>query len=82
MKVSIVSVSRFAAVPHLGQGTLIQDSFWARGDAPRPVSSTSSGKITGKSAWGTGTMPHLGQWITGIGQPQYLWREINQSRKR
>jgi len=32
---------------------------------------TSSGSTTGRSLSGTGTTPQLGQWITGIGQPQY-----------
>jgi hypothetical protein len=30
----------------------------------------SSGNLTGRSFYGTGTMPQLSQWITGIGQPQ------------
>ena len=28
------------------------------------------GKRTGKSSSGTGTIPHVSQWITGIGVPQ------------
>ena len=72
MKVSIVSVSRLAAVPHLGQSTFTQASNCFKGEAPRPVSSTFSGSCTGKCSWGTGTIPQLGQWMTGMGQPQYL----------
>jgi len=30
----------------------------------------SSGSVTGRSWSGTGTTSQVGQWITGIGQPQ------------
>jgi hypothetical protein len=42
----------------------------------------SSGSATGNCSTGTGTMPHDGQWMTGIGAPQYLWRLMSQSRSR
>src|SRR5579883_1285681 len=66
MNVSIVSVSRFAGVPQVGQGTFTHDSNLARGDGPRPDSSMSSGSCTGRSASGTATGPHLGQWMIAV----------------
>src|SRR5579871_2895770 len=35
--------------------------------------------MTGRSFSGTGTGPHLGQWIMGIGAPQYRCLETHQS---
>ena len=49
------------------------------GDLPTTEKSTSSGNNTGSWFSGTGWIPHLSQYTTGIGAPQYLWREINQS---
>ncbi len=82
MKVSIVSVSRLAGSPQDGQGTFTQSSCWARGEPPFPERSIPLGSSTGRSSRGTATAPQLGQWMTGIGHPQYRWREINQSRRR
>src|SRR3982750_1434731 len=67
--VSIVSVSRVAGPPHCGQVTCFQVGWWSSA-LPGLSKVTSSGSATGKSLSGTGTTPHLGQWITGIGQPQ------------
>ena len=70
MKVSMVSVSRFAALPQQGQSTFTQLSNWARGDPPLPSRLAPTGSSTGSCSAGTGTTPQLSQWITGIGQPQ------------
>ena len=82
MNVSIVSVSRRAGSPQVGQGTFTQSSSWARGEAPLPLKARLRGSSTGNWSTGTGTTPQLSQWITGIGQPQYRWREMSQSRSR
>lgn len=37
------------------------------------------GSSTGSWSSGTGTAPHDGQWMMGIGVPQYLWRDMSQS---
>ena len=58
--VSMVSVSRFAGVPHLGQSTLQKDSLVSKG-FPLPSNMTSLGNSTGRSSSGTGTTPHDGQ---------------------
>ena len=68
-KVSMVSVSRRAGWPHFGQVTCFQLGWWSSG-LPGLSKLTSSGSLTGRSASGTGTMPQLSQWMTGIGQPQ------------
>src|SRR4051794_34333345 len=68
-KVSIVSVSRRAAPPHCGQATWRQVGCRSSG-LPGLSNVTSSGSLTGRSAFGTGTTPQASQWITGIGQPQ------------
>src|SRR6266568_5652074 len=80
--VSMVSVSRFAGPPHLGQVVFTNDATFANGDPPRPVNWTSRGSTTGSWSSGTGTTPSVSQYTTGIGVPQYRWREISQSRKR
>src|ERR1035438_7628248 len=80
--VSMVSVSRSAAVPHFGHVTFRNAALLRNGDSPVPVILTSSGSTTGNCASGTGTMPHEGQWIIGIGVPQYRWRDTPQSFKR
>ena len=67
---SIVSVSRRAAPPHLGQTTFTKASDFSRGFPSTPENATSSGSTTGRSASGTGTTPQPGQWIAGIGVPQ------------
>jgi hypothetical protein len=67
--VSMVSVSRVAAPPHCGHLTCFQVG-WRSSGLPGRSKVTSSGKVTGRSAFGTGTTPQAGQWMTGIGQPQ------------
>ena len=82
---SIVSVSRLAAPPHFGQATLTQSAAAASGETPRGARSAprrSSGSRTGSWSSGTGTSPHDGQWMIGIGVPQKRCREISQSRSR
>src|SRR5262245_43171411 len=68
-KVSMVSVSRTDFSPQIGQGTCFQVGWWSSG-LPGRSKVTSSGSLTGRSFSGTGTTPWVGQWITGIGQPQ------------
>ncbi len=68
-KVSMVSVSRTAGLPQIGQATCFHVG-WRSSGLPGLSKVTSSGSLTGRSAAGTGTMPCSGQWITGIGQPQ------------
>ena len=68
-KVSIVSVSRRAGRPQLGQATLTKAACWASG-LPEPSGIRSSGRTTGRSFSGTGTTPHAPQWTIGIGVPQ------------
>src|SRR4029450_3760103 len=63
-KVSIVSVSRRTSPPQVGHFNFVswtKDSFRARGEPPSPVTSTSSGRMTGRSFSGTGTIPHFPQ---------------------
>ena len=81
---SIVSESRFAGPPHLGQSTLTHSSAAARGETPFGFRSApdSSGSTTGSWSSGTSTSPHFSQWMTGIGQPQNRWRDSSQSRSR
>ena len=68
-KVSIVSVSRRAARPQLGQATFRKDSHLFSG-LPLPSGTRSSGSTTGRSRSGTGTTPQASQWMIGIGVPQ------------
>ena len=68
-KVSIVSVSRRAGLPHCGQATCFQVG-WRSSGLPGLSKVTSSGSFTGRSFAGTGTTPQVSQWMTGIGQPQ------------
>src|ERR1700716_1668593 len=68
-KVSMVSVSRVAGSPQLGQVTCFQVG-WRSSGLPGRSKSTSSGNVTGRSLCGTGTTPQVLQWMTGIGQPQ------------
>ena len=69
-KVSIVSVSRFAGPPQLGQSTLTQSSAAASGERPFGRNSSTSGSTTGSWSSGTGTRPQRSQWMIGIGAPQ------------
>src|SRR5450756_2388093 len=75
INVSIVSVSRRAARPYLGHLVRQKSALSASGLYSR-------GSSTGSSDRGTATIPATSQCTTGIGQPQYRWREINQSRSR
>ena len=68
-KVSIVSVSRRAGLPHDGQSTFRKAARLFSG-LPEPSGIRSSGSTTGRSASGTGTTPHAAQWMIGIGVPQ------------
>ena len=68
-KVSIVSVSRRAGWPQVGQATFRKAACLASG-LPEPSGIRSSGSTTGRSFSGTGTTPHASQWMIGIGVPQ------------
>ena len=59
----IVSVSRFASLPHLGHLQLTNSSILARGLSPVSVGtySVTSGSNTGKSSSGTATHPQESQ---------------------
>ena len=67
---SMVSVSRRPSPPHCGHEARTNASFRASGDSPVGLNSASSGSSTGNSASGTGTAPHVGQWMIGMGVPQ------------
>src|SRR2546423_5512859 len=69
-KVSMVSVSRSAGPPQAGHVVWRNPSWCFRGDSPVGRNSTSSGSSTGSSSSGTATMPSVGQYTTGMGQPQ------------
>ena len=58
---SMVSVSRRAGPPHFGHVALTNSGTRPSGEPPVSVMSTLSGKITGKSFSGTGTMPSFSQ---------------------
>ena len=79
---SIVSVSRLAGSPQIGQTVFTNPSWRASGDSPPGRKSTSSGSSTGSWSSGTATSPCSGQCTIGIGAPQYRWRLISQSRSR
>ena len=68
----MVSVSRRAGPPHTGHVVSTHSLMPARGDSPVPLGSypCTSGSTTGSWLSGTGTVPHVGQWIMGIGAPQ------------
>ena len=57
----MVSVSRRAAPPQRGQVTRTKAACAASGEPPVPVKATSSGRTTGSSRSGTGTMPQRSQ---------------------
>ena len=61
MKVSMVSVSRRAGASHWGQATWVKVGCPASGDSPVGRNSASSGRSTGRSSSGTGTMPQAAQ---------------------
>ena len=56
----MVSVSRLAGLPHLGQEHFKKSSRLFRG-LPEPSGTQSSGNTTGKSFSGTGTSPQVSQ---------------------
>ena len=58
--VSMVSVSRRAAPPHLGQVVLIHSGTLSSG-FPSPPNFAFSGSLIGSSATGTGWTPHVSQ---------------------
>ena len=60
-KVSIVSVSRTAGPPQIGQVVFRNPSWRRSGDSPVGRNSTSSGATTGSWSSGTGTAPWSGQ---------------------
>ena len=67
---SMVSVSRRAGPPQLGQVALTNSGILPSGDPPVSVISMFSGRITGKSFSGTATMPSFSQYNMGMGVPQ------------
>ena len=71
-QLGIVSVSRFAGPPHLGQVVFIQSVARASAEEPSSVGSKSSisGSFSGSSLYGRGTQPHLSQCTRGMGSPQ------------
>ena len=82
MKVSIVSVSFLAAIPHFGHVVFIQLLLSPRALILLAEISISLGKETGNSDCFKGTEPHFLQLTIGIGHPQYLCLDINQSLRR
>ena len=81
--VSIVSVSRSASPPHDGTGHVAprrvarQRRLAARAGSRRRRAAAPAARSRAPA-----TSPHVGQWMIGIGAPQYRWREISQSRSR
>src|SRR5262245_3837917 len=69
-KVSMVSVSRRALPPHLGQEAWTKLATSASGEPPLPLICTSRGSTTGKRSSASGTIPHRSQYRTGMGAPQ------------
>ena len=71
-KVSMVSVSRVAGPPQVGQVTLTHSVAPPSGEVPLGFRSEpfSIGSVTGSWSSGTGTSPSTGQWMIGIGAPQ------------
>ena len=82
IKVSIVSVSLLAKLPHLGHVVFIQLWLLPRELILLEEILISFGSFTGILSLFTGTEPQLLHLIIGIGHPQYLCLEINQSLKR
>ena len=79
---SIVSVSFLAAIPHFGHFVFIQLLLSPKALILLAEISMSFGKERGNSDWFKGTDPHFLQLTMGIGHPQYLCLDINQSLKR
>jgi hypothetical protein len=76
-----VFVSLSAGPLQFGHLVFTQFFMFFNGDSPVPVGSNLFvlGSLTGRSFSGTGTFPHLGHLIIGIGSPQYLCLEKIQS---
>ena len=55
----MVSVSRWAGPPHLGQAQSRKDREVGRGEAPLPGKATSSGRRTGRFSAFSGTTPQV-----------------------
>src|SRR5437762_6595529 len=68
-KVSMVSVSRFAGLPHFGHLQFTNDGVLASG-LPVPSGTRFSGSTTERTLSGTGTSPLPSQWTIGMGVPQ------------
>ena len=82
MKVSIVSVSFLAAIPHFGHFVFIQLLLSPKALILLEEISMSFGKERGNSDWLKGTDPHFLQLTSGIGHPLFLCLDINQSLNR
>src|SRR5690606_27148364 len=67
--VSMVSVSRPASAPRFGHFTFMNPGVLLSG-LSEPSLTMLYGNTTGRSCSGTGTSPHLAQWMSGTGQPQ------------
>ena len=65
----MVSVSRLAGMPHDGHFASRKAGILLSG-LPLPSGTRSSGSTTGSCSSGTGTSPHCGHLIIGIGVPQ------------
>ena len=65
----MVSVSRRAGLPHVGQVVFTKAGTLASGGSPVPVMMASGGSVTGRSASGTPTAPWSGQYTMGMGVP-------------
>ena len=74
-------MSRVAAPLQVGQVAAFH-AVSASSGLPLTLKLITSGNFTGSWSLGTGTTPHLAQWIIGIGQPQGRWRDTSQSRSR
>ena len=70
MNVSIVSDSRVAGPPQLGQVALRNPSCDFSGDSPVGRKATSVGSTTGRFSSGSGTTPQRSQKRMGMGVPQ------------
>ena len=69
-KVSMVSVSRRAALPQQGQTTPAWKASLFTSGLPEPSGTRSCGSTTGRSFSGTGCGPQSAQWMMGMGVPQ------------
>ena len=71
-KVSIVSLSRAAGPPQVGQATLTHSVAAASGEVALglQVRPAQLGQLDGQLVLGHGDLAATGQWMTGIGAPQ------------